>query len=85
MSCTARTFSSTPSALLASISFGQAACHEAGGTYVNVSGHVIHDPRCVPANVHLQGETAICPDGSHSMSEHHRGTCSHHGGVDHFE
>ena len=71
--------------LLASITLSHAACHEAGGTYVNVSGHVIHDPRCVAASVHLQGETAICRDGSHSMSEHHRGTCSHHGGVARFE
>ncbi len=73
------------SALLASVSLCHAACHEAGGSYVNVSGHRIHDPRCVGANVHLQGETAICRDGSHSMSEHHRGTCSHHGGVARFE
>ncbi len=71
--------------LCVSTCVSQAACHEAGGTYVNVSGHRIHDPECVGANVHLQGETAICRDGSHSMSEHHRGTCSHHGGVDHFE
>jgi hypothetical protein len=27
------------------------------------------------------GATARCRDGSWSFSEHHRGTCSHHGGV----
>lgn len=27
------------------------------------------------------GATAICRDGSYSYSAHHRGTCSHHGGV----
>ena len=25
--------------------------------------------------------TAVCRDGSKSYSQHHRGTCSHHGGV----
>jgi hypothetical protein len=29
----------------------------------------------------LAGATAQCRDGSYSFSEHHRGTCSHHGGV----
>ena len=29
----------------------------------------------------LQGVTAICNDGSYSYSQHSRGTCSHHGGV----
>ncbi|MBV9110006.1 MAG: DUF3761 domain-containing protein [Gemmatimonadetes bacterium] len=28
------------------------------------------------------GATAICRDGSYSYSLHHRGTCSHHGGVE---
>jgi hypothetical protein len=27
------------------------------------------------------GATAVCRDGSYSYSLHHRGTCSHHGGV----
>ena len=59
------------------------ACRDAHGTYVNVSGHVIADPKCVTG--HVPGETAICRDGSHSMSEHHAGTCSHHGGVAQWE
>ena len=29
-----------------------------------------------------QGATAKCRDGSYSFSAHHRGSCSHHGGVD---
>ena len=72
--------------LLGSTCLGQAAgstCHDAHGTYVNVSGHVIADPKCVTG--HVPGETAICRDGSHSMSEHHAGTCSHHGGVAQWE
>jgi len=27
------------------------------------------------------GASAKCRDGTYSFSEHHRGTCSHHGGV----
>ena len=72
--------------LLGSTCLGQAAglaCHDAHGTYVNVSGHVIADPKCVTGRV--PAETAICRDGSHSMSEHHAGTCSHHGGVAQWE
>lgn len=68
-----------------SIARSKPACHDAGGTYVNISGHVIQDPTCVSPSVHLQGESAICRDGSHSMSEHRRGTCSRHGGVAQWE
>lgn len=28
-----------------------------------------------------KGATALCRDGTYSHSKHHRGTCSHHGGV----
>lgn len=59
------------------------ACRDAHGTYTNSSGHEIRDPACVTG--HIQGETAICRDGSHSMSEHRRGTCSRHGGVAQWE
>src|SRR4051794_30613511 len=27
------------------------------------------------------GATALCADGTYSFSQHHSGTCSHHGGV----
>lgn len=47
--------------------------------YTNVSGHRVHRPehseRAPP------GATARCRDGTWSFSEHHQGTCSHHGGV----
>lgn len=49
------------------------------GDYTNVSGDRVHRPvhsRSAPA-----GAAARCADGSFSFSEHHRGTCSHHGGV----
>jgi hypothetical protein len=46
--------------------------------YVNSSGHVVHSPSCGRESPH---HTATCRDGSISYSEHHRGTCSSHGGV----
>ncbi|MGI5228091.1 DUF3761 domain-containing protein [Actinoallomurus sp. CA-142502] len=30
---------------------------------------------------HPSGATARCNDGTFSYSQHHQGTCSHHGGV----
>lgn len=50
--------------------------------YVNVSGHLVHSPSC--GKEHIK-PTADCRDGSVSFSEHHQGTCSHHGGVDHWD
>ena len=61
------------------------ACHDRGGTYVNVDGNTIPDPACLPKNAHVTGETAVCRDGSHSFSQHHSGTCSGHGGVAQWE
>jgi hypothetical protein len=50
-----------------------------GNHYVNSSGHLVHSPSCGRAG---EGHPhAVCRDGSVSYSEHHRGTCSHHGGV----
>lgn len=47
--------------------------------YTNISGHRVHRP--VYASHRPAGSTAHCADGTWSFSEHHRGTCSHHGGV----
>src|SRR5579872_6488466 len=47
--------------------------------YTNSDGQKVPSPErssTVPA-----GATAQCKDGSYSFSQHHRGTCSHHGGV----
>ena len=49
--------------------------------YVNVSGHVVHSPSHTLSGHAPSGWTARCGDGSWSFSEHHQGTCSHHGGV----
>lgn len=49
--------------------------------YMNVSGHVVHSPTRTFSGRAPGRYTAICGDGSYSFSEHHRGTCSHHGGV----
>ena len=50
-------------------------------SYTNISGERVHAPAYdldgdVPA-----GASARCGDGTYSFSQHHRGTCSHHGGV----
>lgn len=37
------------------------------------SGGTVNPPGAVP--------TALCRDGTYSYSQHHSGTCSHHGGV----
>lgn len=50
-----------------------------GAYYTNVSGHHVHRPML--AAHRPAGATARCGDNSWSFSEHHRGTCSHHGGV----
>ena len=49
---------------------------------VNSSGHVLHSPSCGQEH---EKRTAECRDGSVSFSEHHRGACSHHGGVAHWD
>jgi hypothetical protein len=50
--------------------------------YVNSSGHWVHSPSCGAESDHQE---AVCRDGSVSFSEHRRGTCAHHGGVEHWE
>lgn len=47
--------------------------------YTNVDGNRIQSPTyydSAPA-----GASAQCGDGTYSFSQHHQGTCSHHGGV----
>ena len=53
------------------------------GYYTNVSGHRVHRP--VTAARKPAGASAHCGDGTWSFSEHHQGTCSHHGGVSEWE
>ena len=52
--------------------------------YLNVSGDVVHSPSRTISGLRPAGASAQCRDGSWSFSEHHRGTCSHHGGVAHW-
>jgi hypothetical protein len=49
------------------------------GYYRNASGICVRRP--VRAQRPPAGATAQCRDGTYSFSQHHRGTCSHHGGV----
>lgn len=51
------------------------------GHYTNVSGHRVHSPTRTLSGRAPRNYTAVCGDGSYSFSEHHQGTCSHHGGV----
>jgi predicted RNA-binding Zn-ribbon protein involved in translation (DUF1610 family) len=53
-----------------------------GVSIVNSSGHHVHSPSCGEEH---EKRTAECRDGSVSYSEHHRGTCSYHGGVAHWD
>ena len=53
-----------------------------GAYYRSVDGSMVHVP--YHTNHHMRGEMAVCRDGTHSVSHHHRGTCSHHGGVGHW-
>jgi hypothetical protein len=67
-------------AALALLIVGSAAVASGGDYYTNSNGHRVHRP--VLANRPPDGATAQCRDGTYSFSEHHRGTCSHHGGVE---
>ncbi len=49
--------------------------------YRNGDGVCVHRPVKVQGSAVPQGATAHCRDGSYSFSQHHRGVCSHHGGV----
>jgi hypothetical protein len=51
------------------------------GSYVNRDGVVMHSPAHTASGATPPGASAQCQDGSYSFSLHHRGTCSHHGGV----
>ncbi|MHB8287461.1 MAG: DUF3761 domain-containing protein [Caulobacteraceae bacterium] len=75
-------------AALAFITPAHARPHHAftsGGSdyYTNLSGHHVHRPML--ASRKPAGASAHCRDGSWSFSVHHRGTCSHHGGVAEWE
>jgi hypothetical protein len=51
--------------------------------YTNSQGNRVHSPAHSDNGV-PEGATAVCRDGSYSFSQSRRGTCSHHGGVDHW-
>lgn len=45
-------------------------------------GHEVHSPAKSIQGQVPSGASAKCRDGTYSFSQHRRGTCSHHGGVD---
>lgn len=49
--------------------------------YINTSGNLVHSPAYTSDNSIPAGATARCRDGTYSFSQNHRGSCSHHGGV----
>jgi hypothetical protein len=51
--------------------------------YTNSDGKTVHSPAHSSGGVPA-GATAQCRDGTYSFSQHRSGTCSHHGGVDHW-
>ena len=58
--------------------------HDSSGDYyTNVRGYRVHRP--VKSSSAPLGASAQCRDGSWSFSEHRSGTCSHHGGVGHWQ
>jgi len=52
--------------------------------YINHDEIEVHRP-ARDNNGRPQGATALCRDGTYSFSQHHDGTCSHHGGVERWE
>ena len=52
------------------------------GSYTSTSGDTVHRPAHTVSGEPPVGATAQCRDASYSFSESHRGTCSHHGGVE---
>ncbi|CAI2428217.1 Protein of uncharacterised function (DUF3761) [Serratia proteamaculans] len=51
------------------------------GEYINSNGDEVHSPAHTKSGHVPDGATAKCRDDSYSFSQHHRGTCSRHGGV----
>lgn len=49
--------------------------------YTNSDGDPVHSPAY--SDTIPTGATAQCSDGTCSFSQHHQGTCSHHGGMSH--
>lgn len=54
------------------------------GSYINKREERIHSPAHSKSGAIPHGATAQCGDGSYSFSQSRRGTCSHHGGVNHW-
>jgi Protein of unknown function (DUF3761) len=63
---------------------GSALAQQAEPYYRSVDGSEVHTPTHYPSSRYGR-ETALCEDGTQSYSHHHRGTCSHHGGVARWE
>lgn len=54
------------------------------GSYTNSDGKRVHSPAHTRNGKAPEGASARCRDGSYSFSQHRRGTCSRHGGVENW-
>ena len=54
------------------------------GSYTNSDGNSVCSPYKTSDGSAPAGATAQCKDGTYSSSQHRSGTCSGHGGVDHW-
>jgi hypothetical protein len=54
--------------------------HASHSYYTSSDGYSVHGP-----DYNQQNDSATCGDGTLSHSRHHRGTCSGHGGVEHWD
>ncbi len=59
----------------------EAAASAPDNHYTATSGDEVHSPAYTSDGAAPPGASAQCRDGTYSFSEHHQGTCSHHGGV----
>lgn len=66
---------------VAPASVGRTAPTIGHGLYTNRQGEAVRRPVRTMSSQAPPGASAQCRDGSYSFSAHHRGTCSHHGGV----
>jgi len=72
---------SAASAITTPVSAPQESQFVEHGHYTNKSGANVHSPAHTVTGHAPAGASAKCGDGTFSFSQHHQGTCSHHGGV----
>ena len=77
--CDRSTLTESEKAIVASRSTTPAVPQSPPHYYTNKDGQRVQSPTYYDKTP--SGATAQCRDGTYSFSQHHQGTCSHHGGV----